>query len=219
MLYIIATPIGNLEDTTFRALKILKEADFVLCEDTRVTSKLLAHFNIKSSTISYHQHSKLQKLEKIKELLEEGKVLAMVSDAGTPGISDPGGQLVSYVARELPNIKIIPIPGASALPTALSVSGFSADRFVFLGFPPHKKGREKFFKELAEYKYTVALFESKYRILKTLEEIKKHSGDREAMVAREITKMFETIYRGKISDIIKEVGKSTPRGEYVIVLK
>ena len=151
MLYIIATPIGNLEDITFRALEVLKDADFILCEDTRVTSKLLARFNLKIPTISYHQHSKLQKLQKIKELLEEGKVLAMVSDAGTPGISDPGGQLVEYISKELPGIKIIPIPGASALSSALSISGFSADRFVFLGFPPHKKGREKFFKELVEY--------------------------------------------------------------------
>ncbi|PIR66782.1 MAG: 16S rRNA (cytidine(1402)-2'-O)-methyltransferase [Parcubacteria group bacterium CG10_big_fil_rev_8_21_14_0_10_36_14] len=219
MLYIIATPIGNLEDITFRALEVLKDADFILCEDTRVTSKLLARFNLKIPTISYHQHSKLQKLQKIKELLEEGKVLAMVSDAGTPGISDPGGQLVEYISKELPGIKIIPIPGASALSSALSISGFSADRFVFLGFPPHKKGREKFFKELVEYKYTVVLFESKYRILKTLDEIKKYSGDKEALVARELTKMFETLYRGKLSEISEQIAKTTPRGEYVIIVK
>ena len=219
MLYIIATPIGNLEDMTFRALEVLKDADFILCEDTRVTSKLLARFNLKIPTISYHQHSKLQKLQKIKELLEEGKVLAMVSDAGTPGISDPGGQLVEYISKELPGIKIIPIPGASALSSALSISGFSADRFVFLGFPPHKKGREKFFKELVEYKYTVVLFESKYRILKTLDEIKKYSGDKEALVARELTKMFETLYRGKLSEISEQIAKTTPRGEYVIIVK
>jgi len=219
MLYIVATPIGNLNDLSFRALDTLKSVDFILCEDTRVTQKLLNHFKIDKPTISYHQHSKLQKLEKIKELLASGKILALVTDAGTPGISDPGGQLVEYISKELPKIKIIPIPGASALSAALSISGFSADRFVFLGFPPHKKGREKFFKELSGYKYTVALFESKYRILKTLEEIKKFSGDREAMVARELTKMFETIYRGKLSDIMEEMAKNTPRGEYVIVLK
>lgn len=218
MLYIVATPIGNLNDLTFRALSVLKDVDFILCEDTRVTQKLLEHFKIKKPTISYHQHSKSQKLEKIKELLEKGKDLALVSDAGTPGISDPGGQLVEFVSKKLPDVKIIPIPGASAVISALCISGFPTDKFVFLGFPPHKKGRQKFFKELSEQKHTIAFYESKHRIIKTLEEIKEYTGDIEVVVARELTKMYETIHRGTLSGIIEKMKKIAPRGEYVIVI-
>lgn len=218
MLYIVATPIGNLNDLSFRALDTLKSVDFILCEDTRVTKKLLSHYKINKPTISYHQHSKLQKLEKIKELLKEGKELALTSDAGTPGISDPGGQLAEYISQKLPDIKIIPIPGPSAVIAALSISGFPTDKFIFLGFPPHKKGRQKFWKELADYKYTVVFYESKYRILKSLKELREAAGDREAVVGRELTKMYETIYRGSLDDMIEEIEKTTPRGEYVIVL-
>lgn len=141
MLYIVATPIGNLNDISFRALDILKSVDFILCEDTRVTRKLLEHYKIEKLLISYHQHSKLQKVEYVERLLKEGRALALVSDAGTPAISDPGGLLVQHLKENLPEVRIAPIPGPSAAIAALSISGFSADRFVFMGFPPHKKGR------------------------------------------------------------------------------
>jgi 16S rRNA (cytidine1402-2'-O)-methyltransferase len=144
-LYVVATPIGNLEDLTFRALRILKEVDFILCEDTRTTKKLLEHYGIKTQTLSYHQHSRLQKIEYIIQLLERGKNLALVSDAGTPGISDPGNKLIILIVENLKNVKIIPIPGASAGITAASISGFPMEKFVFLGFPPAKKRRKKFF--------------------------------------------------------------------------
>ena len=146
MLYILATPIGNLADITLRALEILRSVDFILCEDTRVTKKLLEHYKTDKPLISYHQHSKLQKMEEIKKMLEQGKNLALVSDAGTPGISDPGGLLIEYIHEKLPETKIVPIPGASAVAAALSICGFPADKFIFLGFPPNKKGRQNFFK-------------------------------------------------------------------------
>ncbi len=219
MLYIIATPIGNLEDITLRALNILKSVDFILCEDTRVTKKLLEHYNINKPCVSYHQHSKLQKMDEIKKMLAEGKNLALVSDAGTPGISDPGGLLIQYLKENLPEVKISPIPGPSAVISALSISGFPTDKFLFLGFPPHKKGRQKYWKELAEAEHTAVFYESKYRVMKSLEELLKAAGDREIVVCREITKMFETIYRGTISEILTEFKKTTPRGEYVVVVR
>jgi 16S rRNA (cytidine1402-2'-O)-methyltransferase len=210
-LYIIATPIGNLEDVGFRALRILKEVDLILCEDTRVTKKLLEHYHLEKPVESYHQHSNLYKIEKIKELLKQGKNLALVSDSGTPGISDPGNKLIEEV-KDI--AEIIPIPGASAIISAASISGFSMDKFVFMGFPPHKKGRQKFFKELSEYKYPVIIYESPHRIAKTLNEL-KDIGEFDIVVGRELTKKFETIYRGKISEIIPKI---EPRGEFVIVV-
>jgi len=219
MLFIVATPIGNLGDITFRAVEILKSVDFILCEDTRETSKLLAHYKIEKPLISYHQHSKLQKLEQIKDLLAQGKNLALVSDAGTPGIFDPGNQLVEYIAKNLPDTKIVPIPGASAVISALSVSGFPTDKFLFLGFPPHKKGRNKYWQEVKGAGHTVAFYESKYRIIKSLEELKTAVGDAEIVVCRELTKMFETVYRGSISEVLDEFKKTTPRGEYVVVVR
>ncbi|MFH1193905.1 MAG: 16S rRNA (cytidine(1402)-2'-O)-methyltransferase [bacterium] len=219
MLYIVATPIGNLSDITLRALEVLKSVDFILCEDTRVTKTLLSHYNISKPAISYHQHSKLKKMEEIAGLLSQGKNLALVSDAGTPGISDPGGMLVEYIKNNLSKVKIVPIPGASAVVSALSISGFPTDKFLFLGFPPHKKGRQKFWQEAAEAGHTVVFYESKYRIMKSLAELQKATGEREAVVCREITKMFETIYRGTIGEIMEEFKKTTPRGEYVVVVK
>jgi len=145
-LYIVATPIGNLEDLSFRALRILSEVDLILCEDTRVTKKLLDRYQIKTPTLSYHQHSKLKKVDYILELLRKGKNLALVSDAGTPGISDPGNKLISEIMRQLGiQVKIIPVPGPSAVIAAASISGFPTDKFIFLGFPPTKKKRKKFF--------------------------------------------------------------------------
>jgi len=214
-LYIIATPIGNLKDITLRALETLKEVDLILCEDTRVTKKLLEHYNIEKPVESYHQHSNLNKIEKIKELLKQGKNLALVSDSGTPGISDPGNKLIGILAGEsMSNLEIIPIPGPSAIISAAGISGFPMDKFVFMGFPPHKNKRKKFFKEVAEAKYPVLLYESPHRITKTLKELSEF-GEFDIVVGRELTKKFETIYRGKISEIISRI---EPRGEFVIII-
>ncbi len=215
-LYIVATPIGNLKDITLRALETLKEVDLILCEDTRVTKKLLDHYNIKTPLESYHQHSKLNKVNYILGLLEQGKNLAMVSDSGTPGISDPGNKLVNELmsGELMSRVEIIPIPGSSAIATLASISGFPMDKFVFMGFPPHKKGRQKFFKEVAEYKYPVIIYESPHRIIKTLNELSV-CGDFDIVIGRELTKKFETIYRGKIKDIINKI---EPRGEFVIAI-
>lgn len=211
-LYIVATPIGNLRDITLRALHVLEDVDLILCEDTRVTKKLLDYYNLKTPVESYHQHSKLKKIDYILGLLRQGKNLALVSDSGTPGISDPGNKLVEQV-RDI--AKVIPVPGSAAIIAAASISGFPMDKFVFLGFPPHKKGRNKFFKEVAEYKYPVVIYESPYRILKTLKEL-DGAGNFSVVVARELTKKFETIYRGKIKEIINQI---EPRGEFVIVIR
>jgi len=211
-LYIVATPIGNLKDITLRALHVLENVDLILCEDTRVTKKLLNHYNINTPVESYHQHSKISKVNKIINLLEQGKNLALVSDSGTPGISDPGNKLI----EEIKDIaEIIPVPGPNAVATIASISGLPMDKFVFLGFPPHKKGRNKFFKEVAEYKYSVIIYESPHRIIKTLNELK----DFDIVVGRELTKKFETIYRGKIKDIISRLEKEKPKGEFVIVIR
>jgi len=219
MLYIIATPIGNLSDISTRALSTLAEVDFVLCEDTRVTKKLLNSYEIDTPTISYHQHSKPKKVKEIIGLLEEGKTLALVTDAGTPGISDPGGKLVEEVVVHFGDeLKIVPIPGPSAVMTALSASGFPADRFVFLGFPPHKKGRNKFFDMMALQGHTTIIFESTHRIIKTLNEIDKRLPNKKIIVGRELTKIYETIYRGTTSKVINQIEDSSKKGEFVIVI-
>lgn len=225
-LYIVATPIGNLEDLTFRATRILKEVDFVLCEDTRVTKKLLDHYQITTPTISYHQHSGELKVDKILELLKAGKDLALVTDAGTPGISDPGGKLVSLVRAELgEQIKIESIPGVSALAAAVSIAGAGFDRFLFLGFLPHKKGRQTMLKTIGVSEYPVILYESKHRIVKLLEELIKLSGEEKitlsVMVARELTKLHESFYADSPEKILASL-QSDPRnlkGEFVVLIK
>lgn len=226
ILYIVSTPIGNLKDITLRALEVLKKVDLVLAENTHQTLKLLNHYNIKKPLINYFQHSNFKKIEYIIEQLKKGKNLALVSDAGTPGISDPGNKLINYLTR-LTNlkVKIVPIPGPNAAIVALSVSGFLADKFIFMGFPPIKKGRNKFFEELVKSKYTVVFYESTHRILRTLEELEKKfqalSFDfREIVVCRELTKQYESIYRGKIKEIIDilKSNKNNLKGEFVIVV-
>ena len=223
-LYIVGTPIGHLKDVTIRALETLEGVDLILCEDTRVTQKLLNHFNIKTRTLSYHQHSKLKKVKYILELLKNGKNLALVSDAGTPGISDPGNKLVEEVSKLLGDeVKIVPVPGVSALTAAVSISGFPTDRFLFLGFPPQKRKRKKFFEEVINSKYPVILYESPYRILKTLDELKMMNDKLSMVLCRELTKKFETIYRGTIKEVIEkiknpQVGEKI-KGEFVIILK
>ena len=219
ILYIVATPIGNLEDITNRALRVFAEVDLILCEDTRKTRILLERFQIKTSTLSYHQHSKIEKINYIADLLKQGKNIALVSDAGTPGISDPGNKLIELVAGELGDrLKIVPIPGPSAVPAALSISGFSTDRFLFLGFAPLKNKRKKFFKEVVASKYPVVFYESPFRIIKTLEELRAAKEELNLVVCRELTKKFETIYRGNIKDVIVKIKEDKQKGEFVVVV-
>jgi 16S rRNA (cytidine1402-2'-O)-methyltransferase len=230
-LYIVATPIGNLEDITLRVLRVLKEADLILCEDTRVTKKLLDRYEIQKPLLSYHHHSKLSRVEKIIEHLENGKHLALLSDAGTPGIQDPGNRLIaSLLEAKSEKLKakifgrdffeIIPIPGPSAVATVASIAGINMDKFCFLGFPPHKKGRETFFREVSGSKYPVIYFESPHRILKNLELLEKFRPDAKLTVGRELTKMFEEIQRGEIEEIRKyfEKNKDKIKGEFVIII-
>lgn len=213
-LYIVATPIGNLEDITLRALRILKEVDLIACEDTRNSRILTQYYKIKTPLTSYHQHTKKGKLEFLIEEIKKGKSIAVVTDAGTPGISDPGGLFIKEAVKN--NINVISIPGSSSLTAAMSVSGFKADEFVFYGFLPTKKGRQTKLKEIAKEKRTMVLFESPYRIKKLLNEILTYSGDREIALSRELTKKFEEIYRGKVSEILEKVKE---KGEFVLVIK
>ena len=217
-LYIVATPIGNLKDITLRALEILQEVDFILAEDTRVTKKLLSHYNIQTPLISYHQHSKESVLEKVFQLLLEQNNLALVTDAGTPGISDPGNELIAFLLKKNPEIKIVPIPGVSAHVVLASIVGIPMDKFLFLGFPPQKKRRKKFFEEVISSKHPVLFYESPHRILKSLEELRLLDKDLRLVVGREITKVFETIYRGSVEDVAKQLQKEKPRGEFVVLV-
>ncbi|MFA5933738.1 MAG: 16S rRNA (cytidine(1402)-2'-O)-methyltransferase [Candidatus Paceibacterota bacterium] len=222
-LYIIGTPIGNLEDITLRAIRILGGVDTILCEDTRTTKKLLNKYNINKPTMSYHSHSTLSKEDVIIRMLKEGKNLALVSDAGTPCISDPGVLLVARVREKFGDeVSIVPIPGPSALVSALSASGMPASEFLFLGFLPHKKGRETLFKEISESKRTVAFYESTHRIIKTLESLEKHlDAKRQVIIARELTKMFEEIKKGTASELTIFFGSnpSKVRGEFVVIVE
>jgi 16S rRNA (cytidine1402-2'-O)-methyltransferase len=216
VLYVVATPIGNLGDISERALETLKRVSFVVCEDTRVTKKLLAHYNINVSTLSYHHHSSSKILDNLVERLKAGESMAYVSDAGTPGISDPGGKLVAQAVVN--GISIIPIPGPSAITAALSVAGLPIQNYLFLGFPPHKKGRQTFFKQIAESNYTVIFYESTHRIIKALREIEALAPSRHLVVCREITKKFETIYRGQASEMINQLNESSTKGEFVVIV-
>jgi 16S rRNA (cytidine1402-2'-O)-methyltransferase len=216
-LFIVATPIGNLGDLSPRALEVLKSVDVVLAEDTRVTGNLLHHFEIITPMKSYHQHSGAFRVEEIRELLEMGKNIALVSDAGTPGISDPGNMLIAELTRHDKQVIILPVPGPSAVAAALSVSGFPTERFLFLGFPPHKNKRQKFFHEVAESEYTTVFYESSHRIKKCLLELKEVlAPERKLCVCRELTKQFESVYRGTIDEI---VAMNIPeKGEFVVVI-
>ncbi len=221
-LFVVATPIGNLEDTSLRAIRILREADRILCEDTRVTRKLLSHFQIDKPLLSYHQHSRIERLDDIVEYLRQGEKIALVSDAGTPGISDPGNVLVEYVNRKLGSaVRIEAIPGASALTVAASASGLPTDHFTFLGFLPHKKGRETLFKRIVESDETIIFYESPHRFMKTLDRLNEIlTPERIVFVARELTKKFEECWRGPIA-ACHQYYQAHPdhiRGEFVVIV-
>ena len=219
ILYIVSTPIGNLSDFSKRALDTLNDADFIFAEDTRVTSRLMNHYDIVRPLMTYQQHSSVGKKDKILSLLLNEKNVAIVSDAGTPGISDPGNELIDYILAKDNKITIVPIPGPSAVITALSACGFRANKFVFVGFLPKKK-RNKLFSWLKEGKLTFAFYESPKRIIKSLEVIKDNFGkDIRICVCRELTKIHETIYRGLINDVIQKLSKDTIKGEIVVVVE
>jgi 16S rRNA (cytidine1402-2'-O)-methyltransferase len=214
-LYVVATPIGNLEDITLRAIRTLKEVKLIAAEDTRKTRQLLSAYNIKTPTTSYHEHNKLTKLDYILSCLEKEDV-ALVSDAGTPGISDPGYELISAVSRQ--NISIIPIPGPSVLISALVVSGLPTDNFLYLGFLPHKAGeRRRLLKSRAEERSTLVIFESPHRIPESIQDMLDILGDRKISVCREVTKLHEEIFRGNLSEAIQRF--AVPRGEFTLVIE
>ncbi len=217
MLYIVATPIGNLKDITFRAIEVLKSVDLIACEDTRHTKILLDHYDIRKPTTSFFQQNRFTKGEYILKLLQEGKNIALVSDAGTPGILDPGYNLINLAIKN--DIAITVIPGAAAFVNALVLSGKPAHEFIFAGFLPNRSGaRQNRLKELKEEKRTVILYESCHRILKTLEDIGALFGDKEIAVIRELTKKFEEVKRGSGVKLKEYFAKSKPRGEFVLVL-
>ncbi len=216
-LYIVSTPIGNLEDITLRALRILKEVDLIAAEDTRHTGLLLKHFGIQKPLTSYFEGNELKKREWILSRLKQGDRIALVSDAGTPGISDPGFRLIQIAIEN--QIPIVPIPGPSAVITALSVSGLPTDAFLFKGFLPHKsKKRKDLLKQLAETKETLIFYESPHRLTETLRDILDILGDREIVLTRELTKFYEEILRGKVSEIQHQLAEKKIKGEITLVI-
>ncbi len=218
VLYLVSTPIGNLEDITLRALKVLKEVDVVAAEDTRHTGILLKHYNLQKRLISYHDFNKKRKAPLLINHLKANKSVAVTSDAGTPGISDPGYYLVQQAIRE--GIKVVPVPGASAFLSALVVSGLPTDRFVFEGFLPARPGkRRKRLKELQEEERTLIFYESPHRFAKTLDDISEILGQRRLVVARELTKKFEEILRGTPEEIKGSLGERKLKGEMVILIE
>lgn len=220
-LSIIATPIGNLEDITLRAIRVLKEADYILCEDTRVTGKLLKHYEIGTKMKRYDAHASEKVHNAIVEDMKEGKQVALVSDAGTPGVSDPGVLLVLRVRDEVPDAQIEAIPGPSALTAAFSIAGISGNQFAFLGFVPHKKGRQTFFKGLTSFDLPVVFYESPHRIMKTLESLNRTlpSGSK-VVVARELTKMHEEVISGSPEEALTYFIEHPDhiRGEFVMLV-
>jgi len=217
MLYIVATPIGNLKDISLRAIQTLKDVDLIACEDTRKTQILLNTYQIKKPLISYYSYNQIKRSEELLNLLKQGKSIALVSEAGTPGISDPGAQLIKLAIEN--DIPVTHIPGPAALIVALSVSGLPIHKFVFEGFLPKKPGaRKKRLTNLAKDDYTIVLYESPYRVKKLLDEILEIMGDREIAVARELTKKFEEVKRGRVSELIDYFQQNKPRGEFIIVI-
>jgi 16S rRNA (cytidine1402-2'-O)-methyltransferase len=216
-LYVVATPIGNLEDITARALRVLKEVDVVACEDTRRTRALLTHFDIHTPTVSYYEHNKLTRGPQLLRQLADGRSIALVSDAGTPGISDPGVLLVREARAA--GIPVVPVPGPSAVAAALSAAGLAADRFVFDGFLPVKPGRRaNRLKALRDLEMTIVVYESPHRIIATLEAIAAVFGGRPIVVARELTKQFEEIITAPAAEHLERVRARAVRGEFTVVI-
>jgi len=216
-LFVVATPIGNLEDITLRAVRVLKEVNLIAAENVLQTKKLLAKYNIATSLIRIHQHSRPDQLRRLIERLERGEDIAYVTDAGTPGVSDPGGQLVELA--QAAEVAVVPIPGASALTTLLSVAGIPTDSFMFVGFLPKKKGRQSLWQELAQLDVPIILFESPNRVIKTLQEIQARLGERRVIVGRELTKLYEEILQLSVGEAIKHFSNQPPRGEFVIIIQ
>lgn len=218
ILYIVATPIGNLEDITLRALRMLKEAAVIAAEDTRVTRKLMSHYDIHTPIMAYHQHSKGKRAEEILNIIQEDKNVALVSDAGTPGISDPGHELIAMCIAE--GVRVEAVPGPTAFVAALVVSGMPTAHFTFDGFPPRKESEQHaFFKSLKHDSRTLCLYEAPLRLRKTLEIIHKELGDRQIAIVREATKLFEEVFRGTVSASIEHFSQGKVRGEIVIILQ
>ena len=217
MLYIVATPIGNMEDITMRALRILKEVDYVFAEDTRQTKKHLNYYEIDKIVYQYHEHNKIHQVKNIVNLLEQEKNIALVTDAGTPCISDPGYEVVDAALEA--GIKVVPIPGATSMAAAASCSGVSMRRIAFEGFLPKKKGRQTLFNKLKEEERTIILFESPNRIERTLNDINNYLGNRYVVIVREITKVFEEIIRGQCVDVIERLKAKPIKGEIVLIIK
>ena len=216
VLYIVSTPIGNLEDITLRALRILKEVSLIAAEDTRLTRKLLTHYDISTPTVSYYEHNSFTRIPKIIDHLNTGKDVAVVTDAGTPGISDPAYKLIRAAIESGNRIEAIPGPSASI--TALTASGLPTDRFIFEGFLPHKKGRKAKLTRLSAIEATVIFYESPKRIVRTLKDILEFMGDRPAVIGRELTKLHEEMIRGNVSKLLSHFTQKTPRGEFVIMI-
>lgn len=217
MLYIVPTPVGNMEDMTFRAIKVLKEVDFILAEDTRTSSVLLHHFDIKNELHSHHKFNEHQTCQKVVERLLAGQTAALISDAGTPGISDPGFMLVRECVKN--GIEVQTLPGATAFVPALVSSGLPCDKFVFEGFLPQKKGRQKRLGELKDETRTIVFYESPYRVVKTLEQFAEVFGEeRPVSCCREISKIYEESVRGTVAEVLQHFKEHEPKGEFVIVL-
>jgi 16S rRNA (cytidine1402-2'-O)-methyltransferase len=215
-LFIVSTPIGNLKDITLRALETLKDVDFIICEDTRVTGNLLRHYEISKELISLNAFNESQKLHSVIQKILNGRKAALVTDSGTPTISDPGNRLISEAIKN--NIELIAVPGASAVIAALSISGLPTDSFVFEGFIPQKKGRQKKLQQLAIEERTIVLYESVYRIEKLIDELAEYMPERYIVVCRELTKKFEECWRGYSEEIKEQLPTKVIKGEFVIVI-
>jgi len=215
-LYVVSTPIGHLGDISYRAVFILNSVELIAAEDTRVTSRLLNHYKISTKTIPYHSYNQKSQTPKLINKLKNGEAIALVSDAGTPGISDPAYELVTACIQE--NIRIIPIPGASALLAALVVSGLPVNHFIFEGFLPLKKGRQTKLNELKDEKRTMVFYESPHRILKTIKEFLKYFGNRQCLMRREITKKFEEFFRGTLEELSSYLDRRKIKGEIVVIV-
>ena len=217
-LFVVSTPIGNLEDITYRAVKILNEVNFIVCEDTRITKKLLDKYNITSKMISCNEYNEIKKIDYISQILLDGSNIALVSDAGTPCISDPGYRLISNIKNTCPEIKVISIPGPSAATSSISISGLPSDCFYFIGFLPKKKGRQKKIKELIDYKGSIIIYESPNRVSRTLRDLFSILGNRKVFITREMTKIYEESFYTDLQTINLEEITLKSKGEYVIII-